>query len=65
MIVLQHIEFPDNQDVLDLIESRKPMGILAMLDEQCLVPKGTDSGLASNISKNLATHPRYAEATRS
>ena len=32
----QHIEFPDNQDVLDLIESRKPAGIFALIDEQCL-----------------------------
>ncbi len=46
--------------MLDLIESKKPMGILALLDEQCLVPRGTDAGLTSSIVKSLATHPRCA-----
>lgn len=57
-MVGQHIEFPDNQDVLDLIESRKPAGIFALIDEQCLFPKATDTSLSSSLAKNLATHPR-------
>ena len=32
------IEFPDNQDILDLIE-RKHVGILSLLDEQCRLAK--------------------------
>ena len=35
-------DFPDNQDCLTLIESRKPEGILSMLDDECHNPSGTD-----------------------
>jgi myosin heavy subunit len=31
------ISFPDNQDVLDLVD-KKRTGILELLDEQCIVP---------------------------
>ena len=36
------IQFPDNQDVLDLIEKRK-VGILSVLDEQCRLQTCTDA----------------------
>ncbi len=57
---LQHIEFPDNQDVLDLIDNRKG-GIIALLDEQCIVPRGSDAGLISNLAKTLFNHPRCVQ----
>ncbi|KAA0148544.1 hypothetical protein FNF29_06602 [Cafeteria roenbergensis] len=39
------VEFADNQDVLDLIEGRRPAGILALVDEQCrLRPKAAKAG---------------------
>lgn len=53
------IEFPDNKDSIELIES-KPAGILALLDEQCLVPKGTDRSFASNIYRLLTANPRFS-----
>lgn len=31
------IVFEDNKDCLELIEGRSPPGILALVDEQCLV----------------------------
>uniref|UniRef100_A0ABM5EXW0 Unconventional myosin-Vc isoform X1 n=1 Tax=Pogona vitticeps TaxID=103695 RepID=A0ABM5EXW0_9SAUR len=34
------IDFYDNQPVIDLIEAK--MGILELLDEECLLPQGTD-----------------------
>ena len=40
-ILWKFISFPDNQDVLDLID-RKHMGILALLDGQCIVPRSND-----------------------
>lgn len=40
-ILWKFISFPDNQDVLDLID-KKHTGILALLDEQCILPKSTD-----------------------
>ncbi len=46
----------DNTDVVDLIESR--MGLLAMLNEECVCPKGSDREFVykaiSENSKNAA-----------
>lgn len=39
-IALAEISYDDNTDVLDLIESRT--GLLAMLNEECIRPKGSD-----------------------
>ncbi len=52
------IEFPENKASIELIEAR-PAGILSLLDEQCLVPKGTDIGFAQNMYKKLGEHPRF------
>ena len=40
-IPFKHIEFIDNQPVLDLIEM-KGKGILPLLDEELVMPKGSD-----------------------
>lgn len=40
-ILWKFIDFPDNQDVLDLIDKPRT-GILQILDEQCLVDWGTE-----------------------
>ena len=42
------IEFPDNQDCLDTIQS-KPNGILVMLDDECRLPKGSDRNWANRL----------------
>lgn len=36
-----HVDFDDNQQCVDLIESRPPkgVGILSLLDEECIYPK--------------------------
>jgi myosin heavy subunit len=52
------IEFPDNKASIDLIEA-KPAGILALLDEQCIVPRATDDTLARNMYKYLNDHSRF------
>jgi len=63
------ITFPDNQDVLDLID-RKHTGILALLDEQCIVPSSTDEKLARYLyakfdeeSQFIATSAQKADFT--
>ena len=33
------ITFPDNGEVVELIDGKRPPGMLALLDEQCLMPK--------------------------
>ena len=46
----EFIEFPDNQDCLDTIQSR-PSGILTMLDDECRLPKGSDRNWANRLYK--------------
>jgi myosin-5 len=53
------IEFPDNQDCLDLIE-HKLNGILAMIDDECRLPKAADEKLASRMYKALESHSRFS-----
>lgn len=54
----QFIQFPSNQDVLNLIEEKK-VGFLAMLDDECFLPKGSDSNLAGRVHSAFNGHPRY------
>jgi len=46
------IEFPDNQDCLDTIQMRK-VGILAMLDDECRLPRGSDKNWAKRMYENF------------
>lgn len=56
------IEFPENQDVLDLIEKRSS-GILSILDDQCRAPGTSDKSFALDIYKKCQDQPRFI-ATR-
>ncbi|KAF2304267.1 hypothetical protein GH714_029027 [Hevea brasiliensis] len=56
-----YIEFIDNQDVLELIE-KKPIGIIALLDEACLFPKSTHATLSTKLFQNFRAHPRLEKA---
>jgi len=47
-IKFDHIEFIDNQPILDLIEKR-PNGLLVLLDEECVFPKATDLSFCQKI----------------
>nr|WVH45742.1 MyoC [Craspedostauros australis] len=50
-IPLDEIKYDDNTDVLDLIEGKT--GLLAMLNEECVRPKGTDQAF---VTKALAAN---------
>ncbi|KAL1315385.1 hypothetical protein HN51_042153 [Arachis hypogaea] len=52
-----YIEFVDNQDVLDLIE-KKPIGIIALLDEACMFPKSTYETFSTKLFNHFQSHPR-------
>ena len=57
-ITWSFIEFPDNQDCLDLIEGgRRQMppdgGLLVMLDDECRLPRGSDANYAARVAKTL------------
>lgn len=48
-ISVAHIEFPDNQDSLDLIG----VGIFKVLDDQCRIPNPSDKRFASQMYKEF------------
>ncbi|KAL1834519.1 hypothetical protein ACET3Z_004170 [Daucus carota] len=56
-----YIEFIDNQDVLDLIE-KKPIGLIALLDEACMFPKSTHETFSNKLFRNCGSHPRLDKA---
>ncbi|CAI5513551.1 unnamed protein product [Closterium sp. Naga37s-1] len=53
-----YIEFVDNKDVLELIE-KKPMGIIALLDEQCMFPKSSAETFATKLYQSCGAHSRF------
>eukprot|EP00403_Amphidinium_massartii_P028590 CAMPEP_0178393170 /NCGR_PEP_ID=MMETSP0689_2-20121128/12050_1 /TAXON_ID=160604 /ORGANISM="Amphidinium massartii, Strain CS-259" /LENGTH=1441 /DNA_ID=CAMNT_0020013755 /DNA_START=60 /DNA_END=4385 /DNA_ORIENTATION=- len=52
------IEFKDNAPVLALIESK--MGIIAMLNEECVRPKGSDENFVSKLTTVHKADPAFA-----
>ncbi|KAG7346912.1 myosin head motor domain containing protein [Nitzschia inconspicua] len=53
------IEFPENQDVIDLIDKRGS-GILCILDDQCRAPGTSDRSLALDVYNKCKSHPRFS-----
>jgi myosin heavy subunit len=58
------IDFKDNQGCLDLIEKRKPVGILAVLDEECRFPKATDETFIGKLHSNFEKGNEYYKKPR-
>jgi myosin V len=52
------ISFPENQDVLDLIEKRG-VGILSILDDQCRAPGPSDKSFALSVYKQCVSSARF------
>ena len=40
----------DLQPTIDLIESREPIGIMSLLDEECIMPKATDATFTEKLN---------------
>ena len=57
-VMLESVVFSDNRDCVSLIDDR-PLGILAMLDEEGALPGGTDSTLISKYHDKFAKHPKF------
>ncbi|XP_064186818.1 unconventional myosin-VIIa [Anguilla rostrata] len=49
-IVWKHIDFNDNQRTLDLL-ANKSLNILALIDEESLFPKGTDTTMLNKMNQ--------------
>jgi len=54
------LDFPDNQDSVDLLQA-KGTGVFSMLDEECLVPNGSDQGFCNKLIKQHKSHRRFDE----
>lgn len=65
-IKFSHVEFIDNQVVLDLIES-KPNGLISTLDEEVIMPKATDFTFKEKLDQKHGQkkNPRYKQNLRS
>ena len=61
-ILWKYIAFPDNQDVLDLIDM-KHTGMLAILDEQCIVPQSTDEKFTRYLYSKCDKHHRFTASS--
>jgi len=51
----ENINYVNNKPCVELIEGK--MGILSLLDEECLFPEGTDKSFLTKMQKNLSSHP--------
>lgn len=62
----EKVDFEDNQECVDLIESRPPgmVGLLSLLDEECMFPKGSDATFAAKLHQRLKDHPRFSFNTK-
>ena len=54
-----NIDFPDNQDRLDLIDAKR-VGIFSVLDEQCRLPMRTDQTFAKAVHDSCEKNEFYA-----
>jgi myosin heavy subunit len=55
---IDHVTFKDNQGCLDLID-KSPFGLLPMLDEELVVPNGSDGNLNSRFKKQQRKSEYY------
>jgi len=54
------LDFPDNQDSVDILQG-KGTGVFAILDEECVVPQGSDQGFCNKLIKQHKGHRRFDE----
>ncbi len=55
-----HVDYSDNSEVLWLIES--PSGVIGLLNEECVVPRGADHRLASKLNSIHDEHVAFVSA---
>jgi myosin-5 len=61
-IEFNNVAFVDNQECLDLIEGNP--GVLRMLDEEVMLPKGTDDGLVEKLHKTFSEDLKHKHYDR-
>jgi len=60
----QDIPYFNNQIVCDLIDSKKPAGIIAFCDEEAIMPSATDKSLLNKLNSNLSSHKHYGNLSK-
>lgn len=58
-IAFDHIEFKDNISILELID-RPSNSIMVLLNDEIMLPKGSDESLARKLHSNFASNPSYS-----
>ncbi|XP_071497949.1 unconventional myosin-Va-like, partial [Diadema antillarum] len=53
------IDYYDNQPCIDMIESK--LGILDLLDEECMLPKGSDDNWCGKLYNKLTAHSHFSK----
>jgi len=54
----EHIEFKDNQEILDLLAA-KPLNIISLIDEESRFPKGTDLSMLKKLHNQHQGNEHY------
>lgn len=57
------IDYKDNSLCLELLEQR-PNGIFSLLDEECIIPKGSDPGFARKMYLQLQQHVHFSASRK-
>jgi myosin-5 len=53
------VDYEDNASCLEMVEQR-PTGIFSLLDEECVIPKGSDAGFARKLYQHLQEHSNFS-----
>ena len=58
----EQISYKDNAHVLELVEGKigAPLGIMAVLNEECMLPKGTDNNMLGKLKKICGNHQSFS-----
>eukprot|EP00732_Lithocolla_globosa_P002185 Lithocolla_globosa_v1_NODE_1358_length_2634_cov_10.430399.p1 type:complete len:815 gc:universal NODE_1358_length_2634_cov_10.430399:2581-137(-) len=54
------VKYHNNKPTVDFLAG-KPMGLLPLLDEECLFPKGTDASFLDKLNQNFSSNPVYTK----
>lgn len=56
----ENISFPDNRKCINMIEG-KPIGLLKLIDEECMFPNGSDESLYKKLRDNLPRNQKFED----
>eukprot|EP00474_Spongospora_subterranea_P002201 CRZ02659.1 hypothetical protein [Spongospora subterranea] len=63
-IAFEHVSFVDNQPMVDLL-TQKPLGIMNLLDEEVVIPQGSDTKFLHKIVENHSSNVNFKTGPKS